>query len=257
MRYVAQAFKVPKAGLSKEYYEDAFEPQFPKGRAVEGEGHCCRFAAADGATEAAFSGPWARQLVRALRKSGPDRDLFVQALPDLQDRWSRMATRRPLAWYAEEKVRQGSFAAVLALELSDGNAHGAGGSWKALAVGDTCLFQVRGTSLIRSFPISAAAAFNNQPLLISTNPQANSASLDEIQLVEGTWLTADHFYLMTDALACWFLTVTEDGNAPWHLLSRFGTNAEHIKFPSFVDNLRAEHAIRNDDCTLMRVEVFG
>src|SRR6266700_4203124 len=106
MRYVAQAFMVPKAGLSKDYYEDAFEPKSLEKRSVEEEGRRFRFAIADGATESAFSGPWARQLVRALRKSGPDRDRLVQELPELQEKWSAMATRTPLAWYAEERVRQ-------------------------------------------------------------------------------------------------------------------------------------------------------
>ncbi len=252
MRLVSRTFEVPKAGLSKVYYEDAYEPH-----ALEAEGENFRLAIADGATESAFSGPWARQLVRALRRSGSDVERFAKLLPQLQEKWLRFATRKPLAWYAEQRVRRGAFAAIAALELSDSPQQGDSGIWRALALGDSCLFQVRGTHVIVRFPLSEAAAFTNQPLLLSSNSSANTRSLQAICTTRGDWYHHDQFYLMTDALACWFLTAIDADDVPWPALSRFGTALEKVTFPDFVEQLRSDRAIRNDDCTLMRIEVFG
>jgi hypothetical protein len=252
MHLTSQTFKVPKAGLSLDYYEDAFAPTKP----IDAEESTFRFALADGATESARSGPWAKQLVRALHKSGPDFDRLCQDLPKLQATWRAAATRSPLPWYAEERVRRGAFAAVLGLELTDERrTKRSSGRWSALAIGDTCLFHVRGADLVHWFPIGESALFSNSPTLLSSDPAANSAVLDKIQFSRGRWFARDRFYLMTDAVACWFLSSVEANAVPWPLLNSFGTPVEEIPYPSFIGVLRERREIRNDDSTFTRVEI--
>ena len=62
----------------------------------------------------------------------------------------------------------------------------------------------------------------------------------------------DRILLMTDALAQWFLAETEMGRRPWAALGRLTTPEQ---FSAFVDCLRAGGAMRNDDVTLVSLEV--
>ena len=67
MHVFSRAYWMPKAGNSEAEYEDSFWPRF-----LDGESNNFRFAVADGATEASFSGIWARQIVRAFGKGFED-----------------------------------------------------------------------------------------------------------------------------------------------------------------------------------------
>jgi hypothetical protein len=57
---------------------------------------------------------------------------------------------------------------------------------------------------------------------------------------------------MTDALAQWFLVEAEMGRRPWAALSKVTTPEQ---FAAYIDCLRAGGALRNDDVTLVSVEV--
>ena len=57
--------------------------------------------------------------------------------------------------------------------------------------------------------------------------------------------------LVSDALACWFLVEAEKGEHPWEVLT--GLTPE--VFPVWVEHLRSERVLRNDDVTLLQVDV--
>ena len=170
MEIVAREFSLPKDGNSETENEDA--------SAVDKS----RFAVADGATETSFSGPWAKQLVRAFTKGRLSVPIAIKELEPLQRRWWQnivyrtsgaeaepgTRARRSLPWYAEEKAKDGAFAAFIGLELSNENS-GPGGenSWQATAVGDSCLIHVRGNEILEKFPVTDSASFNNHPNLLS------------------------------------------------------------------------------------------
>ena len=124
--------------------------------------------------------------------------------------------------------------------------------WRALAVGDSCLFVVRSGKVERAFPLARAAEFNNRPLLLSSVARANQQVWNEVRVDEGELHARDQLLLMTDALAQWFLAEAELGRRPWAALARAGTLEA---FCAFVDLLRHGGALRNDDTTLVRVEV--
>jgi predicted RNase H-like nuclease len=75
---------------------------------------------------------------------------------------------------------------------------------------------------------------------------------EQVAVVEGDLAANDRLLLMTDALAQWFLVETELGRRPWAALAKLGTPEQ---FAAFVDFLRAGGALRNDDVTLVSVEV--
>ncbi len=255
MQIFARAFWAQKAGNSSAEYEDAFWPRKHFDQQSGGE---FRFAVADGATETSFSGIWAKQLVRMFCsiEIGTSPVRLLDGLRCAQQRWQSVVTRRPLPWYAEQKVQAGAFSALLGLRLFDDDSLG-GGQWDGIAVGDCCLVHLRGDKLLRSFPIESASEFNNRPVLLSSNSKYNESVADTLRFAQGRWLCDDAFYLMTDALAAWFLAQTELGERPWSIIRDLETRDEAKDFGRLVHDLRTSRVLRNDDVTLIRIDVLS
>jgi hypothetical protein len=173
---------------------------------------------------------------------------LVSDLPILQAVWKQEVGSKPLPWYAEEKLRSGAFSSILGLNVEGG------GSWSAFAIGDSCLAQVRGEELCACFPIQRSADFSNRPRLVSSISGASGESLEAAMQLEGKWQEDDRFYLMTDALACWFLDRAEQGYTPWMDLE-LGSAGHRLRFARWVEMQRGSRTMRNDDVTLLRLEL--
>lgn len=252
MRISIQSFSLHKAGNKSEEYEDAFWPA----RQGTFEGDSFHFALADGATESSFSGLWAQMLVYSYGLSPLTSYNLQQRVEKRAQRWVRRVTAKPLPWFALEKVQRGAFATLLGLSLRNNQDLSCpGGCWTALAIGDTCLFQLRASELVASFPLTTAEQFGNTPLLLSTHPLRNQhlwtrqADFER----EGLWQPGDTFLLMTDALAHWFLNEVETGEMPWLTLFNLAAQSTSASdsFAHWLGDLRTSKAIRNDDVTLL------
>ena len=198
----------PKPGLAAEASEDAFAP-YP----VEGEFDSFRCAVADGASTSAYARPWAQLLVRDYLAEVP--------LRQTQAAWREVidSVDSDGPWWLSHKVAEGAHAALVGLELQED-------SWQAIAWGDACLFQVRSSQVICSFPLQSAEDFPDQPTLLSSigdNPAPHELS--------GEWLPGDHFFLATDAVA-----------------------RQLFSLP-FSDRLWETLAPTNDDMTLMQLQL--
>jgi hypothetical protein len=245
MRIRVRAFRLWKAGNSADEYEDACWPE----RAVDREARAFRCAVADGATETSFAAVWARLLARSYCRGHLSPRALPRHLPALGATWREAACARPLPWYAEEKVRSGAFAALAGLTLW----HDARGiHWSAAAAGDCCLFQVRSEGLLTAFPISTSDAFSSRPYLISSN--AHPGNLSPLAAKSGGAAPGDRFFLMSDALASWFLAAHEAGGQPWRELYCSGA-FDGGSFDGWIGDLRREKRIRNDDVTLLALAV--
>lgn len=251
MQVLAEAFWLPKAGNTPEEYEDAFWPRKSIDRSIP----MFRCAVADGATTTSFSRLWAQTLVRAYCRGHLYRcKTFLKHLAPLQQKWKAAVSQKPLPWYAEEKLRQGAFSSLLGLTIRGGQ--GAEQfQWDALAVGDSCLFQIREDKVITQFPLTCSAQFTNRPALLSSNPASNNRLADHIHLASGQWQNGDTFYLMTDAIACWFLRAVERGDAPWEILRDLGTE-NGLNLEEWIARLREQGRLSNDDVTVLRVDAF-
>jgi hypothetical protein len=248
---------MPKTGNSNAEYEDAFFPL----EAGVAEADLLRYAVADGASEGILSKPWAELLAKLFCRlqppSGDLNALLAHAEPDWR-RWlkhylaHRELQNRPVQWFEEPGLERGAFSTLLGLALRRA---GETGRWRALAVGDSCLFQVRKNRLLTGFPAKSAADFNNRPFLIASNPAANQGLLERAQTAAGTWRPGDRFYLMTDALAAWFWREVEARRRPWPMLELIAREQPHT-FGSWLQTLQANKQIRNDDVTLLCVEVL-
>jgi hypothetical protein len=238
LKLVWAAYRLPKQGSADAECEDAYA----------GDPRAGRFAVADGASESAFARPWAESLAQGyVNHPGP----WSGWLPAARAAWQGRFDGEDMPWYVEAKFQEGAFATLLGLTL--GRRPGPGGrlSWRALAVGDSCLFQVRGDRVRRAFPVKRAADFGSRPALVASRPRPPQLPRCRRLLARGTWRIGDVFLLMTDALAQCFLAEVETGGRPWDRLTSVRCPAE---FAALVDDLRATGRLRNDDTTLVRIQ---
>ncbi len=259
-----QAFHVPKRGNAETEYEDAF---FPDTGFASRDLTKFRCAVADGASESAYSGLWAQLLVRAFGR----RKMRLERLRNL---WQRAVVARPVPWYLERKIRNGAHAAFVGLMLREekgtpktapkdpldiqiGEAATDSGSWRAMAVGDSCVFHVRGDQLLSAGPVTRSEHFDNNPVLVSSRSRDPfRQDSPNVQVLKGRWEPGDTFHLATDALAQWLLSKHEAQKPPWSALRDLDTDDPGC-FASFIDELRSGDDLHNDDTTLVRVEVGG
>ena len=251
MNIIYKTYWLPKAGNKKSEYEDRFWP------ATKNEQAISRFAIADGATETSFSKLWAQILVRAYGKNEIV-DFSPEALIPLQMEWWNSVNNKELPWYAYEKMQMGAYASFLGLDFQNVE-HSQTGTWRSLAVGDCCLFQIREKQLINCFPIERSDHFSSRPVLIPSIQNNNHEY--SILRKNGPWMVGDTFYLMSDAIANWFLTQWERKADPLELIDNIFFNSE---FNSFIANLRKDRdestkcpLLKNDDVTLCRCKMVN
>lgn len=236
-----QAFHLVKGGNAPTDYEDAFAADEDR----------ARFAIADGTSEASFAAEWARLLTEGFTAEDgrPWRDL--DWLSPLRRRWAAEIDARPLPWYAEEKRTQGAFATLLGVVFRPPKLERPGGWW-ALAVGDSCLFHTRAGRMRASFPLTQSAEFGNQPALVGSRPGTGRPP----ELASGRWRPGDRFLLMTDALAQWFLQREEADGEPCGEVAALLAEADPTAaFPGWIGKRRREHGLRNDDVTLLVIDL--
>lgn len=255
MRVESETRWLPKRGNKLSEYEDAF---YPKETPHDRDGSW-RFAVSDGASESMLSGPWAEILVKSFCRSlvpvtKASAKAIIGRATMAYEAWLKGYLRRreregrPVQWYEEPGLNAGAFATLLGLSLVAG-APGNGLRWEAICVGDSCLFQVREDRLITSFAVKRSSDFSVRPVLISSKPAKNQVAFSKLKYTSGTCLSGDRFYLMTDAIAAWFLREHERGEAPWSAL-------EASDFEDLVSRLRREGLMRNDDVTVTSIRVL-
>jgi hypothetical protein len=289
MKLEVRVYWMPKTGNTKAEYEDAFafhpkksdragsdgcsqDEQVPSERDQGGDHfqHCevqlrsedtFRAAIADGATESTWAKSWAEHLVQAYVQghfSSPG-EVYDKRIHEAWYQQQRnQINKRPTSdqWYLEEGLRWGAHATFLGVEFSH-----QGGEWccRANAVGDCCLFHIRGDGLSRAFPLDDPGAFNSSPVLISTRQSVcpdqgdphNNPSSDRSP-IEITCQEGDEFWLMTDALACWFLRVQK--SEP-EIISQIQKISNFDEFEKRIQEEQGRKNLRNDDVTLMIIRI--
>jgi len=252
MRIIWRSYSIPKLGNSIVENEDAIWPAWVERKTQSRYYFSC--AMSDGATQASFSAVWANLLVRAVGKlrNKITYSKLKHAIEGAQYKWKRTIENYQLPWYAEEKAKQGSYATFLRLDLWGDERHGI---WQVIGIGDTCFFHVRAHKLIKSFPIEQSHAFNNSPPLISSLPEKNAWiwNKNRIQSCKGSWQRGDHFFIMTDALAAWFLKNSESNADLPTLLIEAGLekSSKNGLFDYWVQSLIKNGLIHNDDTSLI------
>ena len=258
MNYIIDSNWLPKEGNTLLEYEDALYPKLTGSYEKEQ----VTVAVSDGASESMLSGKWAEFLVRlSCKKSScfENFDRFINRSCRGWKLWlkSHIETRernsKPIQWYEEPGLNTGAFASLLCLKLINENDNET--NWDAIALGDSCLFQVRDNELITSFPIASSSQFDNRPYLLSSNPTNNTHVSKHAKRLTGQWKKNDSFFLMTDALAAWFLKQVEDGETPWISILDSDTAKYVQPLGELVKYLRERGTIRNDDVSVIRLDL--
>lgn len=202
-------------------------------------------AVADGATQSVFAGKWARLLVASLCTDGfPAPEELNARLPELQRIWREALPSEGLPWYTREKLKKGAYAALVGVMLRPGEA----GSFRALAIGDCCLFHVRESETPWSFPLASAGAFDGVPDLLSS---IKPVALDRVLCEEREWRPGDLLMLASDAVAAWLLGGHEGEVPRWRRASAIATDDA---FRELVTSERTARRMQNDDSTLIVIE---
>src|SRR5262249_23004136 len=134
-------------------------------------------------------------------------------LPALQRRWAAQVGNAALPWFAEIKLQQGAFATFLGVAAYELR-------WQAVAVGDSCLFQTRGDRLHHAFPLASSGESGTSRGLVGSRGCDAEAVEARPRRTEAEWQPGDRLWLMTDALAKWFLEEVEACARPWQDLDR-------------------------------------
>jgi hypothetical protein len=252
-----RAFWAAKDSCAEEEYEDAFASWPRGGRQLDGViGDRFSFAVADGATASSHSRLWARQLVLGFVTGKLSEDHLSEGLSVLRERWRKKVPEGTQPWWAEQSLERGAFAALVGLRLKETGHNPSTFGWTALAVGDSCLVHMHERNVKVTFPIDRADQFGTTPVLLATDARAVESALAERKSIKGVGVPGDRFYLMTDALAEWFLKDFQRGGEPWAVLQDFDLAIGAPPFREWLTDTRRQRLIRNDDVTLLRIEVL-
>lgn len=212
-------------------------------------GPTLRVAVADGATESSFSDLWADALVSVAIEGAWAGRLAPAGLDDALARYrTSLPAIDKLPWYAQAKLAEGSHAALAVTELRPGRA---AHRWRASVVGDCEVFVLkpgRPMRLIRAFPATSASEFGFHPTLIPTD--ASRWSSLPVVHASGRLHPPYELWLTTDALGESCLAAHEAGRSPWEEWAVASESQD--AFEALVARKRGEHALRNDDVTMVR-----
>jgi len=231
---------LPKLGHEPSECEDAI--------AVDTQN--CRFAVADGATEAFDARNWAQRLAQSWVQNNSAstveefREWVAAEGRELRDSWNGLS----LSWYSEEKARTGSFAALVGVEL---DLKTDAPSWKAIALGDSCLLHCRQGTLLKSLPLCRSESFNSAPVLVASDSSMHEACMKSVVIDSGSCESGDVLWLLSDGVAAWYLERFEKDEAA----SDFFETREDDELKRFFDDERLAGRMRNDDVAVLRIEI--
>ena len=245
MRIQLRYHLAPKHGCAPEECEDAL------GLNLEDRS----FAVTDGATEAFASGQWARHLAHkwAMSEVRPlemyDFRAWVAAQGGI---WHDAWKDKKLPWYAEAKERDGSFAAFVGLKLETRPRP----RWRALALGDSCLFHWHGDKLLRAMPLDDAKKFTATPPLVASRPAQHEAAFAKTVMLTDDLRAGDVFWLASDAIAAWLLRAWAEEDPLAARLQELLCEKRPQELNELIEHQRLAKLLRDDDVALARIEVL-
>lgn len=217
-----------------------------------------RYAVADGATLSFFPKEWAELLVdRFCNKKEIDLSLEVENWEDwiqpIQKEWLKSVSKtvqESRAFMLVDRLSrlESALSTFIGIEFYRDE-----GEWKALIIGDSCLFH-RSGSKSESYPLQKLEDFPHRPNSFASFPKDNPVG-DQPEVISGKVCPGDIFILATDALSKWIIQHEEDDNFN-NILERLKNIENDEQFEQFVHQARNEEVrLVNDDVTLMIISV--
>ncbi|AFY83370.1 protein phosphatase 2C domain-containing protein [Oscillatoria acuminata] len=238
-------FQIPKQGLTEAECEDKSALSSTEGR--------LRVAVADGATESLFSDIWAELIVNSYVDKGAE--IFnIGSLQSLSQAFLHTASKLILQmpetrhWFMYEKLERGSHVTFVAAEFYNPE------TMEVLAVGDSCIFwRNEENGNVEMLPELSAEDFGVFPASICSLQKTWQNLESKIVKKEVHLHNGFQVILCTDALACWLVKALQQDPFVWEKLFQL---SDSISFTNFIDSLRSQKEIRNDDVTLVLIHAI-
>ena len=219
-------------------------------------GNIGRYAIADGTSQSFFPKQWAELLVNHFCETTAlslDRENWKEWLIPIQQEWYEQVEKRVNKlkhFYLTDRFNAGESAAstFVGLEVDKTKKE-----WKALIIGDSCLCHIRGSQLLKSYPIEDSEAFTELTEVFASFAADNHIAPE---VVGDKVNPGDTLILATDALAKWITEYKEIGKLE-DAFTRLNQIETDEQFHQFVDCARVAEDIplEDDDTTLMMISV--
>ena len=261
MEVSTAAIELPKQGNETIGSDDAFASSCEGPSLVLRPGEVMRFAIADGASGSIYSGQWAQILARSFVRGDLCGEVSQWPFAWMANEWRESAKSRlasaygdAIPWYLLEKLDASAHAALLGVKL-EWPENSRRPTITAWAIGDACFAHVRSDGFRLAFPIEDPEAFGNDPVLIPAEQDAGTmlpdAKCDGADIYDG-----DRLYMLTDAVAAWFLRERVAGGKPWLQLDEVLDARCESAAKVWADGERDAGRMKNDDITVLRLR-FG
>ncbi len=245
----AIAYWEPKLGTASAEWEDGVSYSPSSGW----------FCVTDGASTGGSSREWAFTLASAFTADQPldvlhpgpaGDDAFRRWLGSTRARFDPrsgdFAQSRMPAWVQDTGAREGAFATLLGGFMEDGRV-------RLISVGDCCAFQLRGTRVTGTFPLTDADQFGSHPDVLGNVASQRDLRLSEVVRRGDFELTdGDELVVASDALSEWLLR-SRNSHPAWLAVSSVGAGG----FRDLCHDLRIAKLMKNDDVTLLRCRPNG
>ena len=216
-----------------------------------------RYAVADGATRSFFPKMWADLLVKNFCEETTlslEKQNWKGWITSLQQKWLQQAistVQETERFISIDRLSRSESAAAtfVGLEIDRTQAE-----WKAMIIGDSCLFHIEDGELKEIYLIKKSEHFTNRPEVFASFAKDSSY---EPTFVKGQINAGDMFILATDALAKWIIQHAEAGKLEDGLKHLIRIDRNKQQFDDFVEKARETEGIHlaNDDVTLMLISV--
>jgi hypothetical protein len=210
---------------------------------------------ADGATEAFDARRWALRLAESWVASeiAPVSNPEFGGWVATQGTWLKaLWDGHELPWYADEKRTAGSFAAFVGLRIDELTQ---GVEWRAVALGDSCLIQLRNEQIIAAMPLKTSEDFNSAPPLLPSNEVLREAALARAVYTVGQVLKGDTFLLLSDAIAAWFFQAYQDSKSVLRQFDSLIAASDNEAVSTLVCREREHGKLKDDDVAVVRVAI--
>ena len=243
----ASKFVTHKKGETSTDCQDAAE--FNEDRA--------RYAIADGATRSFFPKMWAELLVKSFCEETTlslEMENWEEWIEPLRQKWLKQVistVQETKRFISVDRLSRSESAAATFVGLEIDKTKSA---WKAMIIGDSCLFHIKSSKLKESYLIRKSEDFTNRPEVFVS---FGKDSLYEPTFVTGKTNPGDMFILATDAIAKWIIQHEEVEKLENALKQFMSIGEREQQFNDLVEKARETEDIRllNDDVALILIPV--
>ena len=208
-----------------------------------------KFSISDGVSKSFFPKIWSDILVKKYvdQKDWKDEEFIIECQKEWQSKIDEIVNQPETKWFTKSQYnrKDSALATFVGLQFIESEQ-----KWIAQALGDSFLFFIPKDSNKIEIQLSSKSEpiiFDNFPDYLSS---IGSSHKGEKKPVRGEKIKEGTFYLMTDALAEWFLLNTEQAK---QTLDNIKTQEQYLET---IANERNASRLNDDDSAVLILELF-